>query len=632
MNAILALAAAGFALAPVWAQGTASRPVPAAAPAAVHSPYGEVPALSLPVPPRPVAGAVAILPISQVKPGMKGVAWTVFQGTEPEAVPVEIIGRWENNWGPRQDTILAKLGGKAAKTNVAGGMSGSPVYIDGKLIGAIALRISVFSPDAICGITPIEQMLEINSIDASRPASPKTPQVALFEKPEIPVPASLLAGGATLTPIETPLALAGFHESTLREFQPYFEQMGIAAVRGGAGGALRSTTPAPGWQSSLKPGEAIAGVLVSGDMSITGLGTVTYNDGKRVLGFGHSFFNLGPVSMPMAKGEVLMVLSSQFQPNKFANTKEIVGALRQDRHSGIMGELGAVAETIPVSLKLRSEPAPGFPTGEREYRFNVFVHPKWTPFLMLLTTYNTLQDLNSTAADDATYFLRGRVELEGAPPLEISTRVVSGESPMPAAMQVGAWWADKFSRLFQNQRAVPAIKRVDVTLEMSSSRKIAVIENAWLDQTDVAPGARLSGKVALRPFRGDRIVRPFQITLPANLPPGEHRLFVGDSTAVNRASTMAVMLQRDLDIPQTVQLLNQEKPNDRLYVALIEPRPTVYDDDHALRGVPASVLNVMQSSSPGRPMPGMPESVRVLDESSLGQIVSGATTLRFKVR
>ncbi len=635
MKAILALGAAGFAVLPMWAQGTAVRPVPAIsapAPAVTHSPYGEAPTLPASIPARPSAGAVPILPVSQIKPGMKGIAWTVFQGTEPEAVPVEIIGRWENNWGPRQDTILAKLGGKAAKTNVAGGMSGSPVYIDGKLVGAIALRISVFSPDAICGITPIEQMLEINAIDASRPASPKAPQVAMGERREIPVPASLLSSGGTLTPIETPLALAGFHESTLRDFQPYFDQMGVTAVLGGAGGALYSTAPAPGWQSSLKPGEAIAGVLVSGDMSVTGLGTVTYNDGKRVLGFGHSFFNLGPVDMPMAKGEVLMVLSSQFQPNKFANTKEVVGALRQDRHSGIMGELGAVAETIPVTLKLRAEPAPGLPTGERDYRFNVFVHPKWTPFLMLLTAYNTLQDLNSTAADDATYTLRGRVELAGAPPLEISQRVASGESPMPAAMQIGAWWADKFSRLFQNQKALPSIKRVDITLEMSSRRKLAVVESAWLDQTEIEPGGKLTGKVALRPFRGERIIRPFQITLPANVPRGEQRLFVGDSSAINRSSAMAAMLQRDLDITQTVQLMNQEKPNDRLYVALIEPRPTVYEDDQAMRGVPASVLNVMQAASAGRPMAGMPESIRVLDESALDQIVSGATTLRFKVR
>jgi hypothetical protein len=571
------------------------------------------------------------MPVSQIVPGMKGIAWTVFQGSTPEAVPVEIIGRWSSAYGPGQDVILGKLGGKAAKTNVAGGMSGSPVYIDGKLVGAIALRISVFSPDAICGITPIEQMLEINSIDASRPATSKAPQTA-SPRAELIVPRSFLSESARLTPIETPLALSGFHDSTLREFQPFFDQMGVTAVQGGAAGSLRSSIPAAGWQNSLQPGEAIAGVLVSGDMSVTGLGTVTYNDGKRVLGFGHSFFNLGPVNMPMAGGEVLMVLSSQFQPNKFANTTEVVGALRQDRHAGIMGELGATAETIPVSLKVRTQAVPGGPFLEKQYRYNVFVHPKWTPFLMMLTTYNTLQDINMGAAGEATYQLTGKVLFNGLPPLQLSSSVVSGEGPMPAPMQIGAWWADKFNRLFQNQRQQPSLKQVDATLEMTAGRRVAAVEGAWLDQAEVAPGSQLSGRVTLLPFRGERLVRNFRINLPPSLPCGEHRLVLGDASLLNRGQTIAGTFNRNLDLTQTVSLLNQERPNDRLYIALVEARPTLFDDDQALRQVPSSVLNVIQSGASGRPVAAIPESTRLLDEITLGQIVSGSTTLRFKVR
>src|SRR5438477_7432224 len=118
----------------------------------------------------PKAGPAKIMKSAELRPGMMATAWTVFAGTEPEAVPVEIIGLWKNAWGPKQDVIIGKMGGKAQQTNVAGGMSGSPVYIDGKLIGAVALRLSVFSRDAIRGITPIELMLEINELDQSRPA------------------------------------------------------------------------------------------------------------------------------------------------------------------------------------------------------------------------------------------------------------------------------------------------------------------------------------------------------------------------------------------------------------------------------------------------------------------------------
>ena len=123
----------------------------------------------------PKAGPVAIFPLKDIRPGMQATAWTVFQGTTPEPIPVEIIGVWKKASGPN-DVILGKMGGRAKETNVAGGMSGSPVYIDGKLVGAVALRISVFSPDSICGITPIESMLEVRDFDSSQARGPRLRQ------------------------------------------------------------------------------------------------------------------------------------------------------------------------------------------------------------------------------------------------------------------------------------------------------------------------------------------------------------------------------------------------------------------------------------------------------------------------
>ncbi len=300
---------------------------------------------------RPKAGKVEIMPESQIKPGMKAVAWTVFQGTEPEPVPIEIVGILKNQWGPKQDIIVGKMGGKAIRTNVAGGMSGSPVYIDGKLVGAVALRLSTFSPDAICGITPIQLMLEINDFDQSKPEDARTPEKIATPNRQVAVSGGMLrqlvAAGASqslpqsamMVPIETPLVFSGFNESALREFTPLFNQLGIAVAQGGstAGSTLQTTKPVAGWEHALNPGETVAGVLVDGDMSITGAGTVTYNDGKRVLAFGHPFFNLGPMDMPMTRGEVLMTLASSYQPNKMINATDIVGALHQDRHSGIEG-------------------------------------------------------------------------------------------------------------------------------------------------------------------------------------------------------------------------------------------------------------------------------------------------------
>jgi len=627
MNKFVAVMWAGvFVAMTVMAQGSGARSTTLA----TLSPYGEAPALPNKLPARPRAGTIEIMKSSEVKPGMKGIAWTVFQGTQPEAVPVEIIGPWKNAWGPAQDVILAKLGGKAAKTNVAGGMSGSPVYIDGKLVGAIALRISVFSPDAICGITPIEHMLEINAIDETRPSNSKAPQQGV-QRAEGPAPGQGMSEAARMKPIDTPLMLSGFHEATLQEFRPFFEQMGVTAVQGGAAGSLSSATPAEGWQSSLQPGEAIAGVLMSGDMSVTGLGTVTYNDGKRVLGFGHSFFNLGPVSMPMAKGEVLMVLSSQFQPNKFANATEVVGALRQDRHSGIMGELGAAADTIPVTLKVKTQSIPGAPVAEKTYHFNVFVHQKWTPFLMMMTTFNTLQDMNAAASDEATYRLSGRVKFDGLPDMKVSTMAATGEGPVPAPMQIASWWADKFNRLFQNPKEMPKVKSVDAELVMSAERKVAAVDSAWLDHSEVSPGGELTGKVMLRQWRGDEVAREFKVKVPASLPKGEHRLMLSDAASLNRGQAMAGSSQH-LDLAQAVSLANQERPNDRLYISLVQSRPTVYAGDGALREVPSSVLNVMQSARTGRPVTATSDTAQTVDTIVMDQVVSGNTSLRFTVR
>ena len=307
--------------------------------------------------------------MKDVKPGMQAIAWTVFSGMTPEPVPVEIIGVWKNAMGPRQHVIMAKMGGKAERTGVAGGMSGSPVYVDGKLIGAVALRLSQFSPDAICGITPIESMLEIQDLDMSRPNDAHVPNklpapqpAAAYEMPSELVAQLVAAGGTAplpsqsplLTPIDTPLVFSGFTTQTLNTYEPLLHQIGITAVQGGASAGTLTAKPAPGWEHALNPGEAVSGILVSGDMSTTGMGTVTYNDGKRILAFGHQFFDLGPVDMPIAKSEILTVLSSSYQPNKVGNATEVVGALRQDRFTGIMGELGAEAPVIPVHVKVRA--------------------------------------------------------------------------------------------------------------------------------------------------------------------------------------------------------------------------------------------------------------------------------------
>ncbi len=593
---------------------------------------------------RPRIGKVEIFKTADLRPGMQGAAWTVFSGTVPEPIPVEIIGLWKNAWGPRQDVILAKLGGPAVRTNVAGGMSGSPVYIDGKLVGAVALRLSVFSPDAICGITPAELMLEIRDFDSSRPAGARTPD-KVAARSEAAVPGGLLARAAAagaspglamqapmMVPIETPLIFSGFHDDVLRDFGPLFAQLGITVAQGGASSGSYTASPVAGWRNSLRPGDPVAGVLVSGDMSITGLGTVTYNDGQRVLAFGHPFFDLGPVDMPMSKGEVLMTLASQFQPNKFANATDIVGALRQDRHSGILGVPGQEAGMIPVSVQVRSFTESNAVRSRKDFRFNVFVQQKWTPYLMMVTLFNSLSQLNESN-DEATYRLTGNVELNGGAALSLSTMQASGEMPMPAPMLLAGWWGDKFNRLYLNAVNPPDIKRVSVNVDLLPERRVAGIESAWLANQEARPGGTVGVKVFLRPYRGERIERDFTLRIPAGLARGEHKIVLSDADTINRMQTVAGLVNHYMDLPQTVSLINQERSNNRLYVSLLEGRPTAYYEDKTLPSVPASVLNVMQAGrASGRSLITSPESVSEQMSLPFDYVVSGSYSLQITVK
>jgi hypothetical protein len=595
----------------------------------------------------PKAGKPEILPLKDVKPGMHAIAWTVFSGMTPEPVPVEIIGVWKNAMGPRQHVIMAKMGGKAERTGVAGGMSGSPVYVDGKLIGAVALRLSQFSPDAICGITPIESMLEIQDLDKSRPSDARTPNrlpapqpAAAYEMPSELVAQLVAAGGTAplpsrspvMTPIETPLVFSGFTAETLNTYEPLLRQIGITAVQGGASAGTLTSKPVPGWEHALNPGESVSGVLVSGDMSTTGMGTVTYNDGKRVLAFGHQFFNLGPVDMPIAKSEILTVLSSSYQPNKVGNATEVVGALRQDRFTGIMGELGAEAPVIPVHVKVRAYGENGAVVKEKDLNFSVFVQQKWTPFLMSATLSNSLQQMN-LYADEMTYRFSGDVQMDGSDNIHVSTMLAPGELPVPMPTLLAGWWGDKFNRLFLNNVAMPKLKSVEAVVDLLPARRVAAIETVWTPTTDVEAGTDIPVKVYLRPYRGERIERSLTVKIPAGMPKGEHRLLFSDADTLDRSQDGAAKNNKNMDIPSTVSLLNQERDNNRLYVSLVQSRATFYSDDKTLPNLPSSVVNVMQTEqNSSRSLVGTPESTQVQQSIPFDQVVRGNYSLRIKVK
>jgi len=626
---------------------TDARLLVAALALAILLPAGSAPQETVTTPPK--AGPVETLPLDEVHPGMKATAWTTFVGVTPEPIPVEVIGTLRNIWGPGQHIIMAKLGGKAIRTNVAGGMSGSPVYYDGKLLGAISLRFSTFSPDAIAGITPIDLMLEINEFDSGRPVETRLAAVPSGSAVGSLALAASGQGGADIglaervwnaagadfpedpymTPIDTPLTFAGMELAVMDAFAGFFRESGVRVMQGGAVGASTAASRSTG-MGGLNPGEPVAAVLISGDSSASALGTVTYNDGKRVLAFGHPMFNMGPIEVPMATANVLTVLASAFRPVKFANSAEIVGAFRQDRHSGIMGVMGEKATMIPVHVNVKTFGDADKLIHEKKFRFNVFQNQRWTPSLMMMTIFNSMFGLNDYALE-STFRLKGNIALEGDQKIELETMRTESDTPVPAPMALAGWVGDKFNRLFKNSGEFPVFESVDVSIELLPQRRQAVIEHVSVAQREVSPGDNVSGTVVLRPYRGERLTRSFSMKVPSNAQKGALRLLVSDAATLDRGRKLAVDRNRLLSLTETVSALNREPANNRLYATLTQPSPTAHLDDKTLPNVPVSVLNVMRKSSRGR-MVVEGQSALLQTTMDFDRIVSGSHSITLRVK
>jgi hypothetical protein len=490
----------------------------------------------------------------------------------------------------------------------------------------VSLGLSQFSPDAICGITPIELMLEINGGDQSRPAAARVPGKAVAASGTGDDPLE------SLVPIDSPLVFSGINGDTLRDFSSIFQQMGLRTVQGSGAVLTHGSKPVAGWEHALNPGESVATILVDGDMGISAFGTVTYNDGKRVLAFGHPLFNLGPVDMPLAKSEVVLTLASQFQPTKLANATEVVGALRQDRHSGIMGELGATSPMIPVTLNVRSLDAKEAVLSQKSFHFNIFVHQKWTPTLMMLTLYNSISNLNDFA-DETTYRLNGKVEMNGPHTVGLATMQATGDMPLPAPMALAVWLGDKFNRLYLNNVNTPDVKGVTLSLDLLPERRVAAIETGWVANTEVQAGDLLPVKVSVRPYRGEPMQREVTVKIPAGLAKGDHRILLSDADTLNRMQNAAGFMNRFIDVPQAVSLLNQERTNNRLYVSLVQASPTAYYDDKAMPNMPSSVLNVIQAGrASNRAMVTTPETASEQTSIPFDYVVTGSYSLRIHVK
>jgi len=567
------------------------------------------------------------IPVSQIHPGMRGYALTVFQGTKPESMDVEVLGVLKNMNGPKGDIILVRLHGeKAEYTGVVAGMSGSPVYFDGKLAGALAFRIGEFSKEPIAGVTPIADMLEINAFDESLAPGPPAATTAdsnaatKTSGPGLPADAAIQSFANYLKPIEAPLVFTGFGEEAVKMFAPQFAASGIVPVMG-AGSASDEKQPEP-----LEAGSAVSAVLVRGDMDIAATCTVTYIDPQRLLACGHPLLQFGSVDLPMTKANVLATLPSPLNAFKIVNTTEAAGAFVQDRHTGIMGLLNKEPEMIPVTLNIHNGAA------SKEIHYEVLNNPRLSPVAMMATVFNALHGINDYG-EETTYRFKGLISVKGYPEVTLQDVFAPTDSGQPAAFLAALALGDRFGRIYDNPFDVPAVKSVKLDFDLVKERRQARLESARTDLTEARPGDEITVETVLAPYRGERVVRQIPIRIPTSASKGPLRILVSDGDTLDRMRRAMPMMARKLDLASTIALLNKEHSNNRVYVSLLEADPEAMVADKVMPALPYSVMNVMDG------MRGTQEMV-VLGESSVNEVatppldfaVAGAQVLTITIK
>jgi len=569
---------------------------------------------------RPEAPAPAILPLSEVRPGMEGEGRTVFEGATISSFRVRILGVLENAIGPRHSLVLARLsGGPLAETGVIAGMSGSPVFVDGRLLGAVAYAFP-FGKEPIAGITPIAEMLAASNPEAPRAASARLrlpsqtaalaapldrdAVAAAFARPQpglVPgafrgeaLPQGL--GGATLHPLALPLVFSGFEPDTFAWARGVFASMGFAPVMGG-GAAGSSPGPVP----DLAPGAAIGVSLVEGDLDLSVSGTVTHIDQGRVYALGHPFYNLGPTQFPLRKAWVHAVFPSLQVSWKIASALDAIGTLDQDRTTAVSGRLGPLPRMMGVVVRLRSPRA-----SERVFRFRVAQDELLTPLVTYVSLLSVLQG-HERAFGAATLRVEARLALAGGREVRFED-VVSSEQPAQAAAAVVA---GPLAVLAANDFERVAVDELSLTVDAVEGREAATLVRAWLDAPlPLRPGSVVPLRVQLRTRRGETLTETLSLEVPASATGGSYTLLVAD------ASTMDQIEQREMrqafaprDLDALVRALNKLRPGNRVYARLTRPAGGAVVGGEYLPALPPSVLSVLSSADQGTsvvPLPSAP--------------------------
>ena len=543
-----------------------------------------------------VEGSVPILPLDQVKAGMKGKGRTVFQGNRIEEFDVEIIGVLKNV-EPKKSIILARLkGGILEEAGVISGMSGSPVYVDGKLIGAVAYSLGTFVKEPIAGITPIGEMLSISEKRKKGPVfSPQVPvkkhltldELFMLNKDFFLSKAVFHSEGRALKPLNIPLVFSGFSSYAFEQSRSFFSNLGFNPVMSAFSGQSLETISPP--DLTLREGGPVAIQLVSGDLDMSAVGTVTYIDGSKVLAFGHPLYNLGAVDYAMTKAKVITVVPSLISSFKLAVSDSLVGKFTQDRSSGLLGELGKIPRLVPVNIRIMDS------DGElKEYKIKIVDDKILTPVL-LNVSIGGIVTTEERAIGDLSLGLLGNIYLENGMNIRLED-LFSGQFDA-SVVSLSSLIAGVVYFLTNNEFEELGIHRIDLNIRAFEEVKFSFLEKVWLSKYEASPGERIDVKIDYRTFRGESQREEGSIQVP-NLPPGsEFQIVVGDAASMAKIEMSqyrtATFVPRNLS--QLIRMLSNLRKNNRIYIKMIASKPGIFLRGEEMSNLPPSMRSMFAS-------------------------------------
>jgi SpoIVB peptidase S55 len=571
-----------------------------------------------------IASAQQFFPLKDVRPGLRGIGRTVFQGNRIEEFQVEILGVLQN-LGPKQSIVLARLsGGPLAETGVLQGMSGSPVYIDGKLLGAVALGFA-FSKEPIAGIQPIESMLADATFHG--PVAGQSPLAAKFFK--VRTAQNAASPFSNLSDIPIPLALSGFSANTLSTFSANMRSLGFQPQEGVAA-AAENSPPAAGL---VQAGSMISVGLITGDMNMTADGTVTYVDGKRIYAFGHRFLDAGAIEYPFAHAEVIACIPTLNSSFKLSAAHGWAGTILSDRNTAVAGEIGRASHTVPLSIAVHSAT-----TGDHEYHLQVVNDRLLTPFLTQTALFSTI-DATEKTIGAGTLRLQGRAEFEdGLPPLILHDVFVSDSA---VAQQVSSDAVVALGFVLGGGFTSVRIKSLSFSIDQVDSKRQVRLAQAWTSAHQVHAGEAVRISALLQGENGLEITRNATYRVPVGAPTGSLNFTISDAATLNFPD-FAGLSQSTLRNPRRlIETINAYRNSDALYVRIWRQEPA-FTVSGTLPGAeltdpPPSVMLVLAdpSASAWSTATGAQTRGSGIDQLVVpitGYVVSGAKTLQVEVK